>query len=156
MSRRNRSIRREINPDYLYKSKIVTKLINGIMKDGKKAKAEKILYGSFEIIKQKTNKDPLEVFTDAINNIIPEIEVRSRRIGGANYQVPTEVSSHRKQTLALRWLINYSRLRNENGMEAQLAGEIIDAANGTGASVKKCQDTHKMAEANKAFAHYRW
>jgi len=156
MARRNRIPQREVLPDYMFQSKVITKLINGIMIDGKKSKAEKILYTAFDIVKQKTQKDPMEVFNKALENIIPEIEVRTRRIGGANYQVPTEVSSRRKQTLALRWLINYAKLRSENTMQQKLAHEIIDAANGSGASVKKREDTHKMAEANKAFAHYRW
>ena len=126
------------------------------MLDGKKSTAQKILYSAFDIIKTKTSKDPLEVFNTAIENITPKLEVKTRRIGGANYQVPIEVSDRRKGTLTLRWLVNYSRLRNEHTMDERLANEIIDAANGTGSSVKKKEDTHKMAEANKAFAHFRW
>ena len=156
MSRRNRVTQREILPDYMFNSKVITKLINGIMLDGKKAKAENILYKAFDIIKTKTNENPLDIFNKAIENIIPEIEVRTRRIGGANYQIPTEVSGKRKETLALRWLIKYAKLRSENTMHEKLANELIDAYKGTGPSVKKREDTHKMAEANKAFAHYRW
>ena len=156
MSRRKTIPQREVLPDFMFQSKVVTKLINGIMLDGKKAKAEKILYSAFDIIKKKSNEEPIEVFNKALDNIIPEIEVRTRRIGGANYQIPTEVSGRRKQTLALRWLINYAKLRSENTMELKLAYELMDASKGTGASVKKREDTHKMAEANKAFAHYRW
>ncbi len=156
MSRRNQAPRREILADPVFDSKVVTKLINGIMLDGKKSTAQSILYSAFDIIKEKSGKEPMEVFNEAIKNITPQLEIRTRRIGGANYQVPTEVSSIRKQTLALRWLINYSRLRSEYTMDARLAAEIMDAANNTGASVKKKEDTHKMAEANKAFAHFRW
>ncbi len=156
MSRRNQAPRREVLADPVFNSKVVTKLINGIMLDGKKSTAQKILYSAFEIIKEKTKKDPMEIFNLAIENITPQLEIRTRRIGGANYQVPTEVSSVRKQTLTLRWLINYSRLRSEHTMDSRLAAEIIDASNNTGASVKKKEDTHKMAEANKAFAHFRW
>ncbi|MCP4337164.1 MAG: 30S ribosomal protein S7 [Mycoplasma sp.] len=156
MSRRNQAPRRKVLEDPIFNSKVVTKLINGIMLDGKKSTAQSILYSAFNIIKEKTNKEPMEVFNEAIKNITPQLEIRTRRIGGANYQVPTEVSSIRKQTLTLRWLINYSRLRSEYTMDERLASEIIDAANNTGASVKKKEDTHKMAEANKAFAHFRW
>lgn len=156
MSRRNQAPRREVLADPVFNSKVVTKLINGIMLDGKKSTAQSILYSAFEIIREKSGKEPMEVFNEAIKNITPQLEIRTRRIGGANYQVPTEVSSIRKQTLALRWLINYSRLRSEYTMDARLAAEIMDAANNTGASVKKKEDTHKMAEANKAFAHFRW
>ncbi|MCK5807136.1 MAG: 30S ribosomal protein S7 [Mycoplasmataceae bacterium] len=156
MSRRNQAPVRQVLPDPIFESKVVTKLINTIMLDGKKSTAQKILYSAFDIIKTKTSKDPLEVFNTAIENITPKLEVKTRRIGGANYQVPIEVSDRRKGTLTLRWLVNYSRLRNEHTMDERLANEIIDAANGTGSSVKKKEDTHKMAEANKAFAHFRW
>ncbi len=156
MARRNRAPKREVLADPVFNSKIVTKLINGIMLDGKKSTAQTILYSAFDIIKEKTGKEPIEVFAAAMENITPQLEIRTRRIGGANYQVPTEVSATRKQTLSLRWLINYSRLRSEYTMDARLAAEIIDASNNTGASVKKKEDTHKMAEANKAFAHFRW
>ena len=154
--RKRRAIKRDVLPDPIYKSKIVTKLINQIMRDGKKGTAQKILYESFDMIKEKTKKEPMEVFEEAMNNIKPALEVKSRRVGGANYQVPVEVKPERAQALAFRWLINYARLRNGHSMAENLANEIIDAANGTGASVKKKDDTHKMAEANKAFAHYRW
>ena len=142
--------------DPIFNSKTITKLINTIMLDGKKSVAETILYNAFDLIKEKTKKEPLEVFNLAIENISPQLEVRSRRVGGSNYQVPVEVSSKRKQTLALRWLIQYARLRNEKTMEERLANEIIDASNKMGGAVKKREDTHKMAEANKAFAHFRW
>ena len=154
--RKKRAVRRDVLPDPIYKSKVVTKLINQIMRDGKKGTAQKILYNSFEIIKEKTGKEPMEVFEAAMNNIKPALEVKSRRVGGANYQVPVEVSKDRAQALALRWLINYARLRGGHSMAENLANEIIDAAAGTGASVKKREDMHRMAEANKAFAHYRW
>ncbi len=154
--RKRQAVKRDVLPDPIYKSKVVTKLINQIMRDGKKGTAQKILYESFEMIKEKTKKEPMEVFEEAMNNIKPALEVKSRRVGGANYQVPVEVKPERAQALAFRWLINYARLRNGHSMAENLANEIIDAANGTGASVKKKDDTHKMAEANKAFAHYRW
>ena len=154
--RKRQAVKRDVLPDPIYKSKVVTKLINQIMRDGKKGTAQKILYESFEIIREKTKKEPMEVFEEAMNNIKPALEVKSRRVGGANYQVPVEVKPERAQALAFRWLINYARLRNGHSMAENLANEIIDAANGTGASVKKKDDTHKMAEANKAFAHYRW
>ena len=154
--RKRRAVRRDVLPDPIYKSKVVTKLINQIMRDGKKGTAQKILYEAFEIIKEKTKREPMEVFEEAMNNIKPALEVKSRRVGGANYQVPVEVKPERAQALAFRWLINYARLRNGHSMAENLANEIIDAAGGTGASVKKKDDTHKMAEANKAFAHYRW
>ncbi len=154
--RKRRAIKRDVLPDPIYNSKIVTKLVNSIMLDGKKGTAQKILYEAFETIKEKTGKDPLEVYNAAMENIKPALEVKSRRVGGSNYQVPLEVSDERSQTLALRWLTNYARLRNGKGMADNLANEIIDASNGTGGSVKKREDTHKMAEANKAFAHYRW
>ncbi len=156
MSRKRKAPVREVLSDPIFNSKIVTKLINTIMLDGKKSTAESILYSAFEIIKQKTNEEPIEVFKKAVENITPQLEVKTRRIGGTNYQVPSEVSSRRKQTLTLRWLINYSRLRTEKTMDLRLANEIIDASKGTGGSVKKKEDTHKMAEANKAFAHFRW
>ncbi len=154
--RKRRAVKRDVLPDPIYKSKIVTKLINAIMKDGKKGTAEKILYGAFEIIREKTGQDPIEVYNKALENIKPALEVKSRRVGGSNIQVPIEVSDDRAQTLALRWLVNYARLRNGNGMATNLANEIMDAANGVGGAVKKREDTHRMAEANKAFAHYRW
>jgi small subunit ribosomal protein S7 len=148
--------KREVLPDPLYNSKVVTKLINQIMLDGKKGVAQKIVYDAFEIIKEKTGKDPLEAFEEAMNNIMPVLEVKARRVGGATYQVPIEVRPDRRQTLGLRWLTNYSRSRSERTMRERLAGEIMDAINNTGGAVKKREDTHKMAEANKAFAHYRW
>ena len=154
--RKRQAVKRDVLPDPIYKSKVVTKLINQIMRDGKKGTAQKILYNSFKIIKEKTGKEPMEVFEAAMNNIKPALEVKSRRVGGANYQVPVEVKPERAQALAFRWLINYARLRNGHSMAENLANEIIDASNGVGASVKKKDDTHKMAEANKAFAHYRW
>ena len=154
--RKRRAVKRDVLPDPIYKSKVVTKLINAIMNDGKKGTAEKILYGAFDIIKEKTGQDPMEVYTKALENIIPALEVKSRRVGGSNVQVPIEVSDERGQTLALRWLVNYARLRNGKGMAINLANEIMDAANGIGGAVKKREDTHRMAEANKAFAHYRW
>ncbi len=154
--RKRRAIKRDVLPDPIYDSKVVTKLINTIMLDGKKGTAQKILYEAFDIIKEKTGKDPLEVYTAAMENIKPALEVKSKRVGGSNYQVPMEVTDERSQTLALRWLINYSRSRNGKGMAENLANEIIDASNGTGGAVKKREDTHRMAEANKAFAHFRW
>ena len=154
--RKRRAEKRDVLPDPIYKSKVVTKLINAIMNDGKKGTAEKILYGAFDIIKEKTGQDPMEVYAKALENIKPALEVKSRRVGGSNVQVPIEVSDERSQTLALRWLVNYARLRNGKGMAINLANEIMDAANGIGGAVKKREDTHKMAEANKAFAHYRW
>ncbi|MBN0919055.1 30S ribosomal protein S7 [[Mycoplasma] gypis] len=156
MSRKHSAPVRDVLADPIFNSKIVTKLINGIMLDGKKSIAEQILYSAFDIVKEKTNKDPMEVFNQAIENITPQLEIRSRRIGGSNYQVPVEVSARRKQTLALRWLIQYSRLRSEKTMDLRLANEIIDASNKIGGSIKKREDTHKMAESNKAFAHFRW
>ena len=154
--RKRRAVRRDVLPDPIYKSKVVTKLINRIMIDGKKGKAETILYDAFDIIKEKTNEDPVKVFEKALENIKPQLEVKSKRVGGSNYQVPVEVSETRSQTLGLRWLVNYARLNNGNGMAENLATEIINASNGTGNAVKKREDTHRMAEANKAFAHYRW
>ena len=156
MPRKGSVAKRDVLPDPIYNSKLVTRLINKIMIDGKRGTAQSILYGAFARIEAKTGKPAMDVFATAINNIMPEHELKVRRIGAANYQVPVEVSPDRKVTLGLRWLVNYSRLRNEKTMEERLAAEIIDAANGTGASVKKRDDTHKMAEANKAYAHYRW
>ena len=140
----------------MYNSVLVTKLVNSIMLDGKKGVAQKVVYGAFDIIKEKTGNEPLDVFTQAMENIMPVLETKTRRVGGANYQVPMEVRPARRQTLGLRWLTNYSRARGERTMAERLAGEIMDAANNTGAAVKKREDTHKMAEANKAFAHFRW
>ncbi len=156
MPRKGHIAKRDVLPDPIYGSKLVTRTINTIMLDGKKGTAQSILYGAFNRVKEVTGQEPLEVFNKAMENIMPEVEVKSRRIGGQNYQVPVEVRPERKQTLGLRWLVSYSRQRNEKTMEEKLAKEIMDAANGTGASVKKREDTHKMAEANKAFAHYRF
>ena len=156
MPRRGNVPKREILPDPMYNSVLVTKLINSIMLDGKKGVAQKVVYDAFGIISEKTGKNPLEVFTEALENIMPTLEVKARRVGGATYQVPIEVRANRRQTLGLRWLTNYSRARSEKTMKERLAGEIMDAANNLGASVKKREDTHKMAESNKAFAHYRW
>ncbi len=156
MPRKGSVTKRDVLPDPIYNSKLVTRLINRIMIDGKRGTAQTILYNAFNKIEAKTGKAAMDVFATAINNIMPEHELKTRRIGAANYQVPIEVSPDRKVTLGLRWLVNYSRLRNEKTMEDKLANEIIDAANGTGASVKKREDTHRMAEANKAYAHYRW
>ena len=156
MPRRGHITHREVLPDPVYGSKVVTKLVNNIMLDGKKGTAQKIVYGAFERIAEKTGKNPLEVFEAAMNNIMPVFEVKARRVGGATYQVPMEVRADRRQTMGLRWLTTYSRARNEKTMQERLANEIMDAANNTGASVKKREDTHKMAEANKAFAHFRW
>lgn len=154
--RKRRAVKRDVLADPIYKSKVVTKLINTIMLDGKKGTAQSIVYDAFEQVKTKSGKDPLEVFTQAMENITPELEVKSRRVGGSNYQVPIEVTPARGRALALRWLTKYSRERGGKGMADNLANEIIDAANGTGGAVKKREDTHRMAEANKAFAHYRW
>ena len=154
--RKRRAVRREVLPDPVFKSKVVTKLINRIMLDGKKGVAEKILYGAFDIVKEKTNEDPVTVFENALENIKPQLEVKSRRVGGSNYQVPVEVSETRSQTLGLRWLVNFARLRGGKSMAENLANEIIDASNGTGNAVKKKEDTHRMAEANKAYAHFKW
>ncbi len=156
MARKGHVAKRDVLPDPVYNSKLITKLVNNIMLDGKKGVAQNILYDAFAKIEAKTETPAMEVFDKAINNIMPVLELKVRRIGGANYQVPVEVSPERRITLGLRWLVNYSRLRNENTMVDRLANEIIDASNGTGASVKKKEDTHKMAEANKAFAHFRW
>ncbi len=154
--RKRRAEKRDVLADPMYNSKLVTKLINRIMVDGKKGQAQTILYDAFDVIKERTNKDPMEVFEAALENIKPALEVKSRRVGGANYQVPIEVKSDRSRQLALRWLVNYARLRNGKSMADNLANEIIDASNGTGAAVKKREEIHRMAEANKAFAHYRW
>ena len=156
MPRRGNVPKREILPDPLYNSVLVTKLVNSFMLDGKKGVAQKVVYGAFDIIKEKTGQEPLEVFNTAIENIMPSLEVKARRVGGATYQVPIEVRPERRQTLGLRWLTTYSRNRGEKTMKERLAGEIMDAANNTGSAVKKREDTHKMAESNKAFAHYRW
>ncbi|MBE7010890.1 MAG: 30S ribosomal protein S7 [Ruminococcaceae bacterium] len=154
--RRGFIAKREVLPDPLYASTVVTRLINNVMLDGKKGVAQKIVYGAFDIVKEKTGKEPLDAFKEAMDNIMPVLEVKARRVGGATYQVPMEVRPERKQTLGLRWLTLYSRQRGEKTMKERLAAEIMDAMNGTGASVKKREDTHKMAEANRAFAHYRW
>ena len=154
--RKRRATKRDVLADPIYNSKVVTKLVNHIMKDGKKGTAQNIIYDAFDIVKEKTGEEAMVVFEKAMNNIKPALEVKSRRVGGANYQVPVEVKPDRAQALAFRWLAQYARLRNGHSMAENLANEIIDAANGTGASVKKREDTHKMAEANKAFAHYRW
>jgi len=148
--------KREVLPDPIYNDKVVTKLINKVMLDGKKGIAQKIVYGAFDIVREKTGKDPLEVFEQALNNVMPVLEVRARRVGGATYQVPVEVRPERRQALGIRWIVNFARQRSERTMRQKLAGEIMDAANNTGNAVKKKEDTHKMAEANKAFAHYRW
>ena len=154
--RTREAVKRDVLPDPIYKSKVVTKLINRIMLDGKKGVAEKILYEAFDKVKTKTGEEPVSVFEKALENIKPQLEVKSKRVGGSNYQVPIEVTPARSQALALRWLTKYSRERGGRGMAENLANEIIDASNGTGAAVKKREDTHRMAEANKAFAHYRW
>ncbi len=154
--RKRRAEKRDVLPDPIYNSKIVTKLINQIMQDGKKGTAERILYEAFDMIKEKTGKDPMEVYMKALENVTPLLEIKSRRVGGSNVQVPIEVTDLRGQALALRWIVNYAKLRNGKGMAVNLANEIMDAANGVGGAVKKREDTHKMAEANKAFAHYRW
>ena len=156
MPRRGQIAKRDVLPDPLYNSKLVTRLINSIMLDGKKGVAQKIVYDAFDIIKEKTGNDPLETFEAAMENVMPVLEVKARRVGGATYQVPLEVRPERRQTLGLRWITLYSRKRSEKTMEERLAKELMDAANNTGASVKKKEDMHKMAEANKAFAHYRW
>lgn len=156
MPRKGPVSRRDVLPDPIYSSKLVTRLINRIMIDGKKGVSQSILYGAFESVKERTDSDPMEVFEQALKNIMPVLEVKARRVGGANYQVPVEVKPERRTSLGLRWLVNYARLRGEKTMEERLAAEIIDASNNTGAAVKKREDTHRMAEANKAFAHYRW
>ena len=156
MPRRGNVPHREVLPDPVYNSKLVSKLVNSIMLDGKKGVAQKIVYDAFDIVKEKTGKEPLEVYEQAMENIMPVLEVKARRVGGATYQVPMEVRPERRQTLGLRWLTSYSRSRNERTMCERLAGELMDAVNNVGGAVKKREDTHKMAEANKAFAHYRW
>ncbi len=154
--RRGSVPKRDVLPDPIYNSKLVTRLVNSIMYDGKKGVAQKIVYDAFEIVKEKTDKNPLEVFEQALENVMPVLEVKARRVGGATYQVPMEVRPERRQTLGLRWITLYSRQRGEKTMKEKLAGEILDAVNNTGSAIKKKEDTHKMAEANKAFAHYRW
>jgi small subunit ribosomal protein S7 len=154
--RRGNVPKREILPDPVYNSVLVTKLINTVMLDGKKGVAQKVVYDAFDMIKEKTDKDPLEAFTTAMDNIMPSLEVKARRVGGATYQVPIEVRPERRQTLGLRWLVGYARKRSEKTMKERLANEIMDACNSLGAAVKKREDTHKMAESNKAFAHFRW
>lgn len=156
MPRKGPVPKRDVLPDPIYNSKLVTRLINQIMIDGKRGKAQKILYNAFDIIKEKTGQEPMEVFEQAMNNVMPVLEVRARRVGGSNYQVPMEVRPERRQTLGLRFLVTYARQRGEKTMEERLANEILDAANNTGAAVRKKEELHKMAEANKAFAHYRW
>ena len=156
MPRRGSIANRDVLPDPMYNSKLVTRLINNIMLDGKKGVAQKIVYGAFDIIQEKTGNDPLETFENAMENVMPVLEVKARRVGGATYQVPMEVRAERRQTLGLRWITAYSRQRSERTMKERLAGEILDAINSTGGAFKKREDTHKMAEANKAFAHYRW
>ena len=156
MPRKGPVTKRDVLPDPIYNSKLVTRLVNKLMVDGQRGKSQKIIYSAFDLIKERTGNEPNEVFDQALKNIMPVLEVRARRVGGANYQVPVEVRPDRRSTLGLRWLVNYARLRGEKTMEERLAAEIMDAANNTGAAVKKREDTHKMAEANKAFAHYRW
>ena len=156
MPRRGNVPKREVLADPIYNSVLVTKLVNSIMLDGKKGVAQKVVYGAFEIIKEKTDKEPMEVYAQAMENVMPAVEVKSRRVGGATYQVPIEVRPNRRQALGLRWLTNYSRNRSENTMKERLAAELMDAANNTGNAVKKREDVHKMAEANKAFSHFRW
>ena len=154
--RKRRAVKRDVLPDPIYNSKVVTKLVNQIMLDGKKGIAQKILYDAFKMVEEQTKRPAMDVYNEALENIKPALEVKSRRVGGSNYQVPIEVDDERSQALALRWLVNYAKLRNGKGMAINLANEIMDAAAGTGGAVKKREDTHKMAEANKAFAHYRW
>ena len=154
--RKRRAVKRDVLADPIYNSKLVTKLINNMMIDGKKGKAQTILYNAFDMIKEKTGKEPMEVLNQAMENVMPSLEVKSRRVGGANYQVPIEVKADRRQALGLRWIIQYARLRGGHSMAENLANELIDASTNTGAAVKKREDTHRMAEANKAFAHYRW
>ena len=156
MPRRGQIAKRDVLPDPLYNSKVVTRLVNNIMLDGKKGVAQKIVYGAFNIIQEKTGKDPIETFEAAMENVMPVLEVKARRIGGATYQVPLEVRPERRQTLGLRWITAFARARSERTMKERLAAEIMDAANKTGGAVKKCEDTHRMAEANKAFAHFRY
>jgi len=154
--RRGSTAKRDVLPDPLYNSKLVTRLINNVMYDGKRGVAQKIVYGAFDIIKDKSGKEPLDVFEQAMENVMPSLEVKARRVGGATYQVPMEVRPERRQTLGLRWITNYARIRSEKTMRERLAGEILDAVNGAGGAAKKRDETHKMAEANRAFAHYRW
>lgn len=156
MPRRGNVPKREVLPDPIYNSVLVTKLVNSIMLDGKKGVAQKVVYGAFDIVKEKTGKEPLDAFTTAMENVMPSLEVKARRVGGATYQVPMEVRPERRQTLALRWITTYSRSRSEKTMKERLAGEIMDACNGVGGAVKKREDMHKNAQANQAFAHYRW
>ena len=156
MARKGHIAKRDVMPDPVYNSKVITKLINKVMWDGKKVTAQKIVYGAFNIVAEKTGREPLDAFQQALENVTPALEVKARRVGGATYQVPMEIRADRKQSLAIRWLVEYARKRNEHSMEAKLAGEIMDAINGQGGAFKKKEDTHKMAEANKAFAHYRW
>ena len=156
MPRRNAAVRREVQPDAVYNNRLVTQLINKVLLDGKKATAERIVYGAFDIVKEKSDDDPLAVFKKAMDNIRPTVEVKPKRVGGATYQVPTDVNSRRSTTLAIRWMVNYSRARKERSMAERLAAEIMDAANGMGASVKKREDVFKMAESNRAFSHYRF
>ena len=157
MPRRNSAVKREVLPDPIYKSTVVTKLINQVMLSGKKGLAQRIVYGSFDIIKEKMALDPIDVFTTALENVKPVLETKSRRVGGASYQVPMEIRPERRQTLAIRWIVNFARKRSgERGMDAKLAGEIMDAYNSTGASIKKRDEMHRMAEANKAYAHFKW
>jgi len=156
MPRRGNVAKRDVLPDPVYNSKLITRLVNSIMLDGKKGVSQKIVYNAFDIVSEKTGKDALEVFEQAMENIMPSLEVKARRVGGSTYQIPMEVRPERRQTLGLRWLTNYSRLRSEKTMKERLAGEILDAVNGAGGAAKKRDDTHKMADANRAFAHYRW
>ncbi|GGJ01145.1 30S ribosomal protein S7 [Alicyclobacillus cellulosilyticus] len=156
MPRKGPVPKRDVLPDPIYGSKLVTRLINKVMMDGKKGIAQRIVYSAFDRIRERTNKDPLEVFETALRNVMPVLEVKARRVGGANYQVPVEVRPERRVSLGIRWLVQYARLRGEKNMDEKLANELIDAANNTGGAVKKKEDTHRMAEANKAFAHYRW
>ena len=156
MPRKGSVPKRDVLPDPVYNSKTVTKFINKVMLSGKKSVAQRVVYDAFDAIREKTGKDPLEIFETALKNVMPVLEVRARRVGGANYQVPVEVRPERRMTLGIRWIVNYARLRSEKTMDARLSAELMDAANNTGASIKRKEDTHKMAEANKAFAHYRW
>ncbi|XYK80500.1 MAG: 30S ribosomal protein S7 [Labrenzia sp.] len=156
MSRRHRAEKREINPDPKFGDMVVTKFMNSIMYDGKKSTAERIVYGAFDVVENKTRENPIEVFHAALENVMPQVEVRSRRVGGATYQVPVEVRTERRQALAIRWLISAARNRNETTMVDRLSGELLDAANNRGTAVKKREDTHRMADANRAFSHYRW
>ncbi|CTQ55938.1 hypothetical protein LP7551_04493 [Roseibium album] len=156
MSRRHRAEKREINPDPKFGDTVVTKFMNSIMYDGKKSTAERIVYGAFDVVENKTRENPIEVFHAALENVMPQVEVRSRRVGGATYQVPVEVRTERRQALAIRWLISAARNRNETTMVGRLSGELLDAANNRGTAVKKREDTHRMADANRAFSHYRW